>query len=116
MLWYVCFGGLARVVMKLDSGGCFVSSWAMKGVFLYVSCIPWPNPVYLWVYNTMTVQAGLLLLMCVADLLLAPVGHPWQGAGRKHLFKPFSPWYLEFRFAKRLHAVLALLQHFVWLG
>lgn len=76
MLWYVCFGGLARVVMKLDSGGCFVSSWAMKGVFLYVSCIPWPNPVYLWVYNTMTVQAGLQLEAALQTCCLLQSGTP----------------------------------------
>lgn len=41
MLWVVVFGGLhVRVWMKLSSGGALVSSCAMTGVFLYVSCRP----------------------------------------------------------------------------
>lgn len=49
MLWYVSLGGLqVRVWMKLSGPGAFVSSCAMKGVFLYVSCMPCAKPVYLW--------------------------------------------------------------------
>jgi hypothetical protein len=48
MLWIVDLGGLyVRVCTKLSGFGCLVSSCAMKGVFLYVSIMPSPNPVYL---------------------------------------------------------------------